>query len=159
MVEEKKETVRGFKRRFPTHIIISVREGEQTFEVDFSVRPPRLEHLSGLSYFQNPYDTQLKLGLEVITDIRQGDLMTEDGMPIHAGVDGWKEILSKTYPDLVVAVGSQYAHLITGHRLTARDPGFFPMPEPTSEKGLAPVPSAESAPENTADGQKPTAKS
>jgi hypothetical protein len=165
MGDEIKETAakRGLQRRFPTHLTVSVKEatpeGEQVFEVQFAVRAPRLEELSKISYFQRPYAADLELGQAAIIDVRIGDLATEDGQPIHAGVAGWKKMLVDNYPDLVAIIGDKFSHLVTQYRLKVLDGGFFPMPEPTSPASSGPAASAENAPPaSMQNGPGPTAK-
>lgn len=120
MEEEKKpglpDRKRGVARKFPVSIELTLTEEGNDYSIEFFVKRPKTEHLVKALGGEFQWEAVVTLGTEVITDIREGDIIFE-GEPLTNKVKDWKDILIEYYPDLVMYVGREYYYLIMGQRV------------------------------------------
>ena len=90
----------------------SYRTPQTRERVDYQARAFRVHKSGGKpNVALNLAETRQYYGAQILTDIREGDILYQDAsgtaQPLTAKVEGWKDLLVRFAPELVEAVSAQ----------------------------------------------------
>ncbi len=95
---------------------LTIRDSISGDEIKFFYRTPTSSEIQAYSsasikrkgnkVLVNPVQPKLKYGLDILLDVRGGDLIYQ-GKPLTAAVEGWKNILKEKASDLIIVFAAQ----------------------------------------------------